>query len=45
LASGASCTIRVTFKPTATGTRSASLTTTDADPTSPQNVSLAGTGQ
>ncbi|HXJ91861.1 MAG TPA: choice-of-anchor D domain-containing protein [Terriglobia bacterium] len=44
VAGGASCTINVTFTPTATGTRSASVTLSDSDPTSPQNVSLSGTG-
>ena len=44
LAAGASCTIRVTFSPTATGSRSASLTFTDNASGSPQSVALSGTG-
>jgi hypothetical protein len=35
----------VRFKPTAVGTRTAALTVSDSDPTSPQSVSLTGTGQ
>jgi len=41
---GGSCTISVTFSPTATGTRSANLTIADDAPGSPQSVSLTGTG-
>jgi uncharacterized repeat protein (TIGR01451 family) len=44
LAAGASCTASVTFTPTAGGTRSASLRFTDDAPTSPQSVSLGGSG-
>jgi hypothetical protein len=44
LAAGANCTISVTFKPTATGTSTASMTITDDAGNSPQNVSLTGTG-
>ena len=44
LAAGASCTIRVTFTPTAEGIRSASLTITDNASGSPQSVALSGTG-
>ncbi len=44
VASGANCTISVTFKPTATGSRTASLTITDDAAGSPQSVSLTGTG-
>ena len=40
-----SCTMNVTFTPTATGTRSASLTITDNAVNIPQEVSLVGTGQ
>ena len=40
----ASCTINVTFTPTALGTRSANVTLTDNAPDSPQTVSLIGTG-
>jgi hypothetical protein len=45
LAPGGNCTISVTFTPTATGTRGASLSITDSDPSSPQSVNLSGTGQ
>jgi len=45
LAGGATCTISVTFKPTASGPRKGALTISDLDPTSPQQVSLAGTGK
>jgi len=41
---GANCTISVTFAPSATGSRSASLTITDNASGSPQTVSLTGTG-
>jgi Cep192 domain 4 len=44
LAAGASCTIRVTFTPTASGSRSASVTITDDALGSPQSVPLSGTG-
>ena len=44
LVAGSSCTISVTFKPTATGTRSASVSITDNAPNSPQTVSLSGNG-
>jgi hypothetical protein len=44
LAVNASCTVNVTFKPTATGTRSGSLRFTDNASGSPQSVSLTGTG-
>jgi hypothetical protein len=44
LAGGASCTIGVQFKPSATGTRSATLDVTDDGGGSPQTVALAGTG-
>jgi hypothetical protein len=44
LAASASCTINVTFTPTATGTQTGTLTLTDSDPSSPQTVSLSGTG-
>ena len=40
----ASCTINVTFKPTTTGALTGSLTITDSDVSSPQIVSLTGTG-
>jgi hypothetical protein len=41
---GSSCAINVTFTPTASGTRSASLTITDNAADSPQTVALSGTG-
>jgi hypothetical protein len=44
IAGGATCTITVKFTPSATGARSATLTIKDADPTSPQTVTLTGTG-
>ena len=44
LAAGASCTISVTFKPTASGTRSAALSVTDNAAGSPQQVPLSGIG-
>jgi len=44
LAAGASCIIRVTFKPTASSTRAAMLSVTDSAAGSPQKVSLAGVG-
>lgn len=40
----ASCTLMVTFKPMATGSRTATITITDNAPGSPQTVSLNGTG-
>src|SRR5205823_220093 len=42
VAASASCTISVTFSPTATGTRSASVTITDNAAGSPHSVSLSG---
>lgn len=45
LAAGASCTINVTFKPTAVGIRLGTLTVTDTAPGSPHLVALMGTGQ
>src|ERR1700688_2026906 len=44
LAAAASCAVRVTFKPTTTGARSANLTFTDNASGSPQQVPLSGTG-
>lgn len=41
---GNGCNIIVTFTPGATGNRTGTITVTDNDPTSPQLVSLAGTG-
>ena len=42
---GVTCTLNVVFKPTATGTRTATLNIGDPDPTGPQVVTLTGTGQ
>jgi hypothetical protein len=42
--SGASCTISVTFTPTAAGTQTGTLTITDNAPGSPQTVQLSGSG-
>jgi hypothetical protein len=44
VAAGLSCTIGVTFTPTANGTRSGQLTITDNAPDSPQSVALTGSG-
>jgi len=44
LAAGASCTINVTFKPTAAGARTATISITDNGGGSPQTVPLSGTG-
>ncbi|PYU91727.1 MAG: hypothetical protein DMG25_13865, partial [Acidobacteria bacterium] len=44
LVTGSSCTISVTFKPTATGTRTGSVTITDSATGSPQKISLTGSG-
>jgi hypothetical protein len=44
VAAGASCAISVTFTPTTTGVRAGAITITDNASTSPQTVSLTGTG-
>jgi hypothetical protein len=44
LAANSSCIISVTFTPTVTGGESATLSIVDSDATSPQTVSLSGTG-
>jgi hypothetical protein len=44
LAAGSSCNISVTFRPTATGSRTARLSVTDSAPGSPQTAPLTGTG-
>jgi sugar lactone lactonase YvrE len=44
VAAGASCTVGVTFTPTATGTATGALAFTDSAGNSPQTVSLSGTG-
>lgn len=45
LGAGANCSISMTFKPTTTGTRKATLNIFDDGGGSPQKVSLTGTGQ
>jgi hypothetical protein len=45
LAPSASCTVNVTFAPTASGSRTGILTITDNAPDSPQTVALSGTGE
>jgi hypothetical protein len=45
LGAGLNCTVSVTFKPTATGARTASLLFSDDAADSPQAVTLSGTGQ
>ncbi|HUI42437.1 MAG TPA: FG-GAP-like repeat-containing protein [Terriglobia bacterium] len=44
VAAGKNCSITLTFKPTANGVRSASVSITDNAPASPQTVPLSGTG-
>ncbi len=44
VAAGGSCSISVTFTPTAVGTRTGAITVTDNAPTTPQSTSLTGTG-
>jgi uncharacterized membrane protein len=44
LAAGSSCTVSVTFKPSAAGARSASVSIADNATGSPQTVALTGTG-
>ena len=44
LAAGANCTVQVTFTPTATGTRTGTLSVTDDAPGSPQTAALTGQG-
>jgi hypothetical protein len=41
---GASCTVKINFKPTAAGVRSATLSVADNATNSPQTVALSGTG-
>jgi hypothetical protein len=45
LAAKSDCTISVTFKPTATGTRTATMNVKDSANDSPQTVALTGTGK
>ena len=44
LSAGAGCTISVSFKPTAVGSRYGTVTVTDSAANSPQTITLAGTG-
>jgi len=44
VAPGSSCKLPLTFKPSASGTRTGTLTIVDTDPSSPQIVSLTGQG-
>ncbi len=44
LAAGAACTIRITFKPNASGSRNATLSVADNAKPSPQTIKLSGTG-
>jgi len=44
LAGGATCTVNVTFSPTSSGSLPGSITITDSASTSPQSVTLSGTG-
>ncbi len=44
LAANATCTVTVTFTPSALGSRSASVTITDDAPGSPHSIALSGTG-
>src|SRR5690348_4512860 len=44
LAASATCTINVTFTPTALGSDPGTITVTDSGPSSPQTVPLSGTG-
>jgi putative Ig domain-containing protein/HYDIN/CFA65/VesB family protein len=44
LAPGSSCSVAITFSPTATGARSATFILTDNAPASPQTVPISGTG-
>lgn len=41
---GASCSIKITFDPTATGLRTGTVVITDTDPGSPRTITLSGTG-
>jgi hypothetical protein len=43
-ANGGSCTLTVTFSPSLAGAITGTLTVTDSDPTSPQIITLSGTG-
>jgi phospholipase C len=41
---GQKCTLDITFKPTAIGSASGTITIKDSDPTSPQTISMSGVG-
>jgi hypothetical protein len=45
VAAKGTCSINVTFKPTASGTRSANVSIADVGGGSPQTVALTGSGQ
>lgn len=45
IAANGSCTITVTFKPGAAGTRAATLKVSTSDPGSPQSITMTGVGQ
>jgi len=45
VSAGANCTISVTFKPTAGGTQTGSISISDNGPNSPQTITLSGTGE
>lgn len=44
LAGSSNCTVTILFKPTTSGTRTALLTFSDSDPSSPQQITVSGTG-
>jgi len=44
IAAGATCTITVTFKPSAQGTRKAEVSISDDGGASPQKITLGGVG-
>ena len=44
VAAGGNCVVNVTFKPTAVGPRTGSMSVADTDTTSPQTAALSGTG-
>lgn len=44
IANNGTCVIKVTFKPTVIGLQTGTLSVADSDPTSPQSISLTGTG-
>jgi hypothetical protein len=44
IAAGATCKINVTFSPTTSGVKSATVTITDSAPNSPQSIAAKGTG-